>query len=105
MVVDKDGLLNSSKETKEEVRAKVIEQKKEVWDLENQLNKGTSQETTLEQLLEQLETEGIITSQEKQEILETGKITIANKTIIFVKENTETSKIIILPKEKSTQTT
>lgn len=89
LVVDKDGLLNSSKETKEEVRAKMIEQKKEVWSLENQLNKGTSQEITLEQFLERLETDGMITSEEKQEIIEKGKITIANKTIIFVKENTE----------------
>ena len=89
LVVDKDGLLNSSKETKEEVRAKMIEQKKEVWSLENQLNKGTSQEITWEQFLESLETDGMITSEEKQEIIEKGKITIANKTIIFVKENTE----------------
>ena len=70
LVVDKDGLLNSSKETKEEVRAKMIEQKKEVWSLENQLNKGTSQEITLEQFLESLETDGMITSEEKQEIIE-----------------------------------
>ena len=70
LVVDKDGLLNSSKETKEEVRAKMIEQKKEVWSLENQLNKGTSQEITLEQFLESLETDGMITSEEKQEIIQ-----------------------------------
>ena len=76
LVVDKDGLLNSSKETKEEVRAKMIEQKKEVWSLENQLNKGTSQEITLEQFLESLETDGMITSEEKQEIIEKGKITV-----------------------------
>ena len=44
---------------------------------------------TLEQFLESLETDGMITSEEKQEIIEKGKITIANKTIIFVKENTE----------------
>lgn len=83
LVVDKDGLLNSSKETKEEVRAKMIEQKKEVWSLENQLNKGTSQEITLEQFLESLETDGMITSEEKQEIIEKGEVTIAGKNIIF----------------------
>ena len=64
LVVDKDGLLNSSKETKEEVRAKMIEQKKEVWSLENQLNKGTSHEITLEQFLESLESDGMITCEE-----------------------------------------
>lgn len=84
VVADKNGIIQNSQETKEQTRAAMIEKERDLWKLEGQIYQSDSEKETLEKVLERLEKENTITKEEKQAILETGEVTIAGKTIIFI---------------------
>ncbi len=84
VVTDKNGIIQNSQETKEQTRAAMVEKERDLWKLEEQIYQSDSEEDTLEKVLERLEKENTITKEEKQAILETGEVTIAGKTIIFI---------------------
>lgn len=83
VVADKNGIIQNSQETKEQTRAAMVEKERDLWKLEGQIYQNDSGKRTLEEVLEKLEKEKAITEKEKQEILETGEVTIAGKNIIF----------------------
>ena len=84
VVTDKNGIIQNSQETKEQTRAAMVEKERDLWKLEGQIYQSDSEKETLEKVLERLEKENTITKEEKQAILETGEVTIAGKTIIFI---------------------
>lgn len=84
VVADKNGIIQNSQETKEQTRAAMVEKERDLWKLEGQIYLSDSEKETLEKVLERLEKENTITKEEKQAILETGEVTIAGKTIIFI---------------------
>lgn len=84
VVADKNGIIQNSQETKEQTRAAMFEKERDLWKLEGQIYQSDSEKETLEKVLERLEKENTITKEEKQAILETGEVTIAGKTIIFI---------------------
>lgn len=84
VVADKNGIIQNSQETKEQTRAAMVEEERDLWKLEGQIYQSDSEKETLEKVLERLEKENTITKEEKQAILETGEVTIAGKTIIFI---------------------
>lgn len=84
VVADKNGIIQNSQETKEQTRAAMVEKERALWKLEGQIYQSDSEKETLEKVLERLEKENTITKEEKQAILETGEVTIAGKTIIFI---------------------
>ena len=84
VVADKNGIIQNSQETKEQTRAAMVEKERDLWKLEEQIYQSDSEKETLEKVLERLEKENTITKEEKQAILETGEVTIAGKTIIFI---------------------
>lgn len=83
-MTDKNGIIQNSQETKEQTRAAMVEKERDLWKLEGQIYQSDSEKETLEKVLERLEKENTITKEEKQAILETGEVTIAGKTIIFI---------------------
>lgn len=84
VVADKNGIIQNSQETKEQTRAAMVEKERDLWKLEGEIYQSDSEKETLEKVLERLEKENTITKEEKQAILETGEVTIAGKTIIFI---------------------
>lgn len=84
VVADKNGIIQNSQETKEQTRAAMVEKERDLWKVEGQIYQSDSEKETLEKVLERLEKENTITKEEKQAILETGEVTIAGKTIIFI---------------------
>lgn len=84
VVADKNGIIQNSQEKKEQTRAAMVEKERDLWKLEGQIYQSDSEKETLEKVLERLEKENTITKEEKQAILETGEVTIAGKTIIFI---------------------
>lgn len=84
VVADKNGIIQNSQETKEQTRAAMVEKERDLWKLEGQIYQSDSEKETLEKVLERLEKENTITKEEEQAILETGEVTIAGKTIIFI---------------------
>ncbi len=80
------GILTKAETAKEKTRGSSVEEAKNLWKYEQKMNPYTPNSTTksLEELLEDLENQKLITEQEKQTIKETGEITIGGITIEFV---------------------
>lgn len=79
------GLINSTKEAKENARGLDIEKEVELWKMsvKEDIENGNNQEGTLSEILEELKENGLLTEEEINTIKETQKITIGNKTIDF----------------------
>ena len=83
LILDNNGIIQKSKDAKEQTRAAKVEEEKDFWKIEEKIYQNDSEKRTLEEVLEKLEKEKAITEKEKQEILETGEVTIAGRNIIF----------------------
>lgn len=89
----KEGILNKTIYTKEEIRGAKVQEEKDIWEANKETDKYTEGKTaqTLEALLEDLVNKNILKEDEKDKIIgneekgieETGKITIGSKTIVF----------------------
>lgn len=83
-VVIKGDLIDTAKESNDETRyAQVLEQK-EMWESEKlATDRFGAQAETLEEFVERLKKEKILTEEEGEQILELGFVTIAKKDILF----------------------
>ena len=102
----KTGILSRAVESKEENRGASVEEAKNLWQTAKTVDEKTNTNTaqTLEQLLDNLENQNLITSDEKNTIKETGKVTIGNKTIIFEKRAELESRIISMQDDIENET-
>ena len=82
-----NGILTQATNAKEETRGGSVEEKKNLWKSEKQLDNYTNEENakTLEELLDELIGEGLLSETEKQTILnsEDNSIEIGSKKIVF----------------------
>lgn len=80
-----NGILTKAGIAKEETRGSSVEEARNLWKInqetDNYAENGTVQ--TLEELLENLEKQKLITEEERKIINDTGKVTIGSRTIIF----------------------
>ena len=78
------GLIEKVKLAKEEHRASTIQEQKELFEKEIEISKyeGNTPKT-INDLLDKLEEEKLITEEEKNTIMQKGRITIGSKKIIF----------------------
>ena len=80
-----NGILTRANDAKVETRGAAVEERKNLWKSEQDLDKrlGTSDAKELNELLDELENENLLIGNERQTIEETGKITIGSRTIEF----------------------
>ena len=79
-----NGILTQANKAKEETRGATVEEVKEQWEVEKEMS--TEAAKTLDEILNGLVEEKQLTEEEKQEVLDTGKVTIGSKTIIFTND-------------------
>lgn len=87
--VSEDGIIAKAKYAKEEQRGAKVQEQKGLFEIELKISKydGDTQKA-LNDLLDKLEEEKLITEEEKNAIIETGRITIGSKEIIFSEDAT-----------------
>lgn len=82
-----NGILTQATNSKEETRGGSVEERKNLWKSEKQLDSYTNEENTktLDELLDELIEEGLLTKTEKQTVLnsEDNSIEIGSKKIVF----------------------
>lgn len=97
-----NGILKKASEAEIETRAASVEERKNLWKTEKQtgnyLENSTAQ--TLNELLDELENENLITAEERTRIEETGHVAIGSKDIIFSDGLTEESYTITNSKDE-----
>lgn len=91
-----NGILTRASEADIETRAATVEERKNLWKTEKQIHNYTGENTTqtLEELLEDLEQEDLITEEERIQIEETGYVIIGSEYISFSDGLTEVSYTI-----------
>ena len=96
MIMGDNGILNRAVDADVETRASTVEERKNLWKNEKQTDNyiGESTAQTLSELLDDLEEEKLITSEERTEIEETGHVVIGSKDISFSDGLTEASYTI-----------
>lgn len=78
------GLIGTAKDSKEETRYTQVLAEKEMWESEKlATDRFGAQAETLEEFVERLKKEKILTEEEGKQILELGFVTIAKKDILF----------------------
>ncbi len=96
MLTGDNGLLTKAESAKEETRGASVQEARDLWKTNQEADKNTKDETakTLEDLLNDLESQKLITSKERVTIEETGEVTIGSRNIVFKeKELTDYVKI------------
>lgn len=88
-----NGILKQAGNAKEETRGASVEEARDLWKINQEADNYTENRTaqTLEELINDLLWQGLLTEEEKDEILgnseknikSTGKVTIGSRTIIF----------------------
>ena len=81
----KNGILRQASKAKEETRAGAVEEAKDLWKINKNIDNQTEDVTaqTLDELLADLERQGLLTAEEVATVKETGKVTIGERTIEF----------------------
>ena len=85
MLTGENGILTQANNAKVETRGAAVEERKNLWKSEQDMDKrlGTSDAKELSELLDELEEEKLLIGNERQTIEETGKVTIGTRTIEF----------------------
>ena len=85
LLTGENGILSQATKAKEETRGASVEEAKDLWKYEQTLDDATNSSTakTLDELLQELKSQGLLTDEEVATIKETGEITIGSKTIVF----------------------
>ena len=80
-----NGILRQASKAKEETRAGTVEEAKDLWKINKNIDNQTEDVTaqTLDELLADLEKQGLLTAEEVATVKETGKVTIGERTIEF----------------------
>ena len=85
MLTGENGVLTKAGDAKEATRGASVEEARDLWKInqeaDNQTESATAQ--TLEELLNDLENQKLITAEERATIEETGEVTIGSRTIVF----------------------
>ena len=91
-----NGILTRASDADVETRAATVEERKNLWKTEKQADNYIGENTaqTLEELLDDLEGEDLITGEERTKIEETGHVVIGSKDISFADGLTEASYTI-----------
>ena len=91
-----NGILTRASDADVETRAATVEERKNLWKTEKQTDNYIEENTaqTLEELLDDLEGEDLITAEERIQIEETGHVVIGSKDISFSDGLTEASYTI-----------
>ena len=85
MLAGENGIITQAQNSKEETRGGVVEEARDLWRADKQTDKLTNSDTaqTLDELLDDLVKEKLLSEEEKEEIKETGEVTIGSRTIEF----------------------
>ena len=96
MIMGDNGILNRAVDADVETRAATVEERKNLWKTEKQTDNYIGENTaqTLEELLNDLEVEDLITEEERTQIEETGHVVIGSRDIVFADGLTEVSYTI-----------
>ena len=80
-----NGILTKAGEAEEETRGASVQEARDLWKINQEADRQTTSTTaqTLEQLLNDLESQKLITAEEREIIEETGEVTIGSRTIVF----------------------
>lgn len=80
-----NGILTQANKAKIETRGASVEEAKDLWKINQEADSevGSITAQTLEELLNDLESQNLITAEERKNIEEKGKVTIGSRTIIF----------------------
>ncbi len=91
-----NGILTRASDADIETRAATVEERKNLWKTDKQTDNYVEENTaqTLEELLDDLEGEELITTEERTQIEETGHVVIGSKDISFSDGLTEASYTI-----------
>ncbi len=91
-----NGIITRASDAEVETRAATVEERKNLWKTEKQTDDYIGEDTTqtLEELLDDLEDEELITAEERTQIEETGYVVIGSKEISFSDGLTEASYTI-----------
>lgn len=89
LVIGNNGIINKAKDAKEETRAASVEEEKNLWRLDVESDKygGSSNAKTLNELVDDLLSRKLVTEEERQTILDTGKVKIGSKLIEFMTDD------------------
>lgn len=84
LVLGDNGIITKAKDAKIETRAASVEDRKNLWKLDESTDEyATSKAQTLEELVDELQQENLVTEDEKNEILDKGHVVIGSKDIPF----------------------
>ena len=82
-----NGILTQADNSKTETRGAAVEEAKQLWDAEKEMAKRTGGTAkSLSDLLDELEAQKLLIGTERQDIEETGMVTIGSRTIEFENE-------------------
>ena len=91
-----NGILSQAQNAKVETRGAAVEEARDLWKQETLTASKTGEDAKeLSVLLDELEKQGLLIGNEKQTILDTGKVTIGTRTIEFTEETLELGYKII----------
>ena len=87
MLTGENGILTQAQNAKLATRAGAVEEAKDLWKNEQEMDKSTGSKTagSLDELLAELQEQGLLTEEEVAEIKETGEVTIYKEPIVFGK--------------------
>ena len=85
MLTGENGIITQAQNSKEETRGGAVEEARDLWRVDKETDKLTNSDTaqTLDELLDDLVEENLLSEEEKEEIKETGQVTIGSRTIEF----------------------
>ena len=95
MLGGENGIITKAQEAKEENRGGTVEERRDLWKANQKSDESTNSNTaqTLDELLEDLENEGLLTSEEVTIIKDVGVITIGSHVIDFTDGEIDWSKM------------
>ena len=85
MLMGENGIITQAQESKIETRGGAVEEARDLWKVNQKSDEYTNSDTsqTLDELLTELEDKDLLTEEERNEVEETGKVTIGSREIVF----------------------
>ena len=85
MLTGQNGILTQAKKADVETRGAAVEEARDLWKTNQELDSKSNSSTTqsLEELVKELENQGLLINDEPEQILTNGQVTIGSRTISF----------------------
>ena len=85
MLTGDNGILTQANRAALETRGASVEEAKDLWEANEAMDDSTSNSTaqSLEELVADLEKQGLLINDEPEQVLTTGQVTIGSRTIVF----------------------